>query len=401
MKKTLLICGQYPLPENVGTNIRAMNFIRYFSQYGPVDVAYSDIPSDVQSGSPIFRNEFYLQRRHFQGKYKHYFLRLIKRLPLPVDYFTRDSSKLLRSLIIGQNYDYILVRYVMNTEPVLALPLKYKLRTIIDFDDIVSNGLYELHVGNGKGTYKKILHGLNKKILTHYEKRCLKFGGALFCSEQDRMKMAMFNGSNNIFVVPNIYHNDSFNSYDFGNGFQNNNTLLFVGTLNYIPNYNGLKWFIENVFYDFKRKYSDAKLIVVGRFHTKNVENMFNSRDGIELHCNVADVKEYYRQCRAVVVPLLIGGGTRIKILEAALANRPILSTHIGAEGLDLVNDTDLLLFENALDFSNQYAKLLNRDMYNSLVNNAKKVVLTKYSLQRFNDAMGKVLNELNHTTSE
>lgn len=395
MKKTLLICGQYPLPENIGSNIRTMNFVRFFLKYGPVDIAYSYISPGSQSGNPIFSHEFSLKRRENPKVYKNYLLRFIKGLPLPIDDYCDTSQNLLFSNIQSNDYDYILVRYIINTCSLFNLPTKYKMRTLVDYDDILSGPLYETFVGIGKGLYKRFLHSINKKLLHNYEKNCLNFGASLFCSEMDKRKIVGGDNKNNTFVIPNIYHNESFKDYDFEDGFQKGNTLLFIGTLNYKPNIDGLKWFIESVFNDFKKRYSDAKLLVVGRSPLDEIKKLCKSRNGIELHGNVPDIKEYYQRCRAVVVPLLTGSGTRIKILEAALANRPILSTPLGAEGLNLHNNNHLLLFEKPDDFATQYKKLFNKETYELLVCSAKEHVLTHYSLKGFNETMEKVLNVL------
>jgi glycosyltransferase involved in cell wall biosynthesis len=114
----------------------------------------------------------------------------------------------------------------------------------------------------------------------------------------------------------------------------------------------------------------------------------------IELHTNVPDVKEYYKRCGVVIVPLIQGGGTRIKILEAALANRPVLSTPVGAEGLDLLDGREIMLFKNAQEFSHMYGQIVDTEKYHSLVNNARETVLKNYSPQKFNEAMKKVLGK-------
>jgi glycosyltransferase involved in cell wall biosynthesis len=396
MKKTLLICGHYPIPENIGANIRTMNFVRFFKEYGTIDIAYSYTLPGAQVGNPIFSNEYYLARESVKS-FKERLRRWvdIRNRPLPVSKYEDASEKKLLSLIESNDYDYIIVRYLMNTWSLFQLPAKYKRRAIIDYDDVVSGSLYESNIASANGSFRKFRLRLNQKCLKNYEKKCFTFGASLFCSEEDRAKLVGENGKENIFVVPNIYHNSSFNDYDFGDGFLNKNILLFVGTLHYKPNIDGLKWFIESIFPDFKSKFQDAKLLVVGRSPGPDVRNLCGNNADIELYADASDIKEYYKKCKAVIVPILAGGGTRIKILEAALANRPILSTPIGAEGLSFVNQKDLLLFENASGFSAQYIKLLDRDTYNALVRNAKQVVLTQYSTQRFNDAMGEVIDKL------
>ena len=401
MKKTLLICDAYPLPERLASDMRTMNFVRFFQNYGTVDVAYTNVVPGERAENPAFSNEYHLQKKVYPPTFHKRLLMFIKRVPYPIKEYHAVSKKQLLSLIQSNDYDYILVRYIWNAIGPLKLTAKYKMRTIIDFDDLLSGSLYEARFFySTKRLYKKFIRSLNRKLLINYEKRCLNFGASLFCSEIDSNKMKGESNTNNTFVVPNIYHNKSFENYNFGNGLQNGNTLLFVGGMTYAPNIDGLKWFIESFYDDFKRSFSDAKLLVVGRSPSDEIKKLCGSKDGIELYGDVPDVKKYYKQCTAVIVPLLAGGGTRIKILEAALANRPVLSTPIGAEGLDFTDETNILLFENANEFLTKYIKILNKDKYNELVHNANKYVSNKFSEKNFNDAMEKVLNELNQQTS-
>ena len=398
MKKTLLICRKYPLPENLGESMRTMAFVRFFQNYGTVDIAYTSRSTGEQVENPVFSNEFLLEDNGVSKSFKKRLINgFIKGVPVPVHDFHDASQRLLLARIKANDYNYILVRYISNTGILFRLETKYSARSIIDFDDILSGSLYDSRFGSVKGALKKNILALNRQFLMNYERKCLNFGASLFCSDKDRARLIRKHQKTNTFVVPNIYANQSFRDYNFDDGFKNANILLFVGTLNYGPNIHGLEWFIESVFPHFKKEYSDAKLLVVGLSPRDGLRKLCERRDGIELYSDVPDVKEYYKQCRAVVVPLLAGSGTRIKILEAALANTPVLSTRVGAQGLDLVEETDLLLFENARDFCLKYSKLLNRNKYNSLISNARNVVLSHYSVQRFNDVMEQVLREIGH----
>jgi glycosyltransferase involved in cell wall biosynthesis len=243
------------------------------------------------------------------------------------------------------------------------------------------------------GLLRKMRLRMNRPFLIKYENKCLGFGVSLFCSEKDRALFVNGAREGNATVIPNIYCNKSFDNYDFGDGSTNVHTLLFVGGLMYRPNVEGLTWFVETVFPGFKEKYPEAKLLLVGHSPASEIKKLSERTRGVELYTNVPDIREYYRRSRVLVVPLLSGGGTRIKILEAALAGRPVLSTPVGAEGLDMVSGKDLLFFENKDGFLSQYDRLLTEGVYNSLVHNARKIALTQYSPQRFDSDMEKVLS--------
>ena len=398
MKKTLLICREYPLPEDHGSSMRTMNFVRFFRNYGTIDIAYSFVPNNTPGGDSIFSKEYFLENKGPSKSFKRLLISgFLKGVPVPVYDIGNASQRYILTLIKDNDYDYIFVRYARNADVLFRGEKKYKIKTIVDFDDILSGSLYESRFGSVKGWHKKYVLGLNKKRLLNYERNCLNFGASLFCSEKDKAELVKENQRKDTFIVPNIYNNESFENFDFEDGFKKGNILLFVGALGWGPNKVGLRWFIETVFPDFKKKYSDAKLLVVGRSPASYVRELCENRDGIELYVDVPDVKVYYNQCRAIVVPLLAGSGTRIKILEAALANTPVLSTPKGAEGLDLVDQTDVLLFRNSREFCFKYNKLLDRDSYNSLICNAKDAVARRYSVQQFNDLMEQVLRVIDH----
>jgi glycosyltransferase involved in cell wall biosynthesis len=320
-------------------------------------------------------------------------------VPYPILNYDRDSLKRLFELIRENDYRYILARYSQSTSGLFSLPAKFRRRTIVDIDDLLSGSVYNSLYNDKKGAHRKILRALNKKLLARYEKRCLKFGAALFCSEPDRVKLDPMKRGNT-FVVPNIYGNTLFESYDFGDGYINPNTLLFVGTLHYPPNVEGLRWFIQTIFKRFKAEVPDARMVVVGHAPANEVKTVCAGEEGVELHADVADVREYYMKCRAAVVPLLAGGGTRIKILEAALGNRPILSTPLGAEGLEMKDGSDLLFFETPEDFCKKYQQLSDKKTYEAIVDRARLTVQEKYSREKFEKLMRLVLWHLEESSS-
>ncbi len=394
MKKTLLICDMYPFPEKYGGAMRTMNFVRFLREYGTVDIAFTSTPAEGVSKNSFFLNEFPLKKKEAVGLKQHY-LNFLKGLPYPIHDYRDDSRELLESLLLSENYDYILVRHIANSFSLLRLKGSFRSKVIIDFDDVLTGSVYDTLFYPTKSLFRRLLRSLNKKLLQNYEKRCLGFGISLFCSEGDRKRIVPVAYRKDAFVVPNIYGNASFEDYDFGKGFENENTLLFVGALFYTPNVDGLKWFVASVYGEFRKKYPDAKLLIVGRRPSQELRELCEGADGIELHADVPDIREYYRRCGTVVVPLLAGGGTRIKILEAALAGRPILSTPVGAKGLNLADGTDLLLFENGDEFMEKFSNLRDRNRYNSLIAGARRVVLDSYSKQSFADAMKRVLNHI------
>jgi len=394
-RKTLLVCSTYPFPETTGGRMRTANFIRFFNEIGVVDLAYWQEVEGERLASRFVRDVYFLEKKDYPVHFGGRAAAILGGRPYPVHTFSPGSIDNLFTIVASNDYDFIVIRYVKNAYPFFKLPPRYRKRILVDFDDVITNSLYETLFAKPDSTFKSLLHALNKRALLGFQKKCLGLGLPVFSSDFDKRRTAGENARAS--VVPNVYRNDSFAHYEFGVGFDNPNTLLFVGALAYEPNISGLSWFVENVYPAFKDEVPDARLLVVGFLGNASdarLKRCCRSAPDIELHTDVPDIKVYYRACRMVVVPLLQGGGTRIKILEAAMARRPVLSTPVGAEGLDLEDGRDLFLFSDAREFVNGYCKVAQRETYLSLIDSARKKVREKYSIANFNKTLGQAVSK-------
>ena len=393
MSATLIICPHYPLPESTGANLRTMHFARYFHRLGPVDIAHILPRGDAKETGDLFREVLSLP--YLSLRFRHRFLLgLFSGRPPAVYRYQAGSRRKIVARITSGDYDRILVRYISSTGLLWGLPATMRRRIILDFDDILSGSLSDHSPGADPGLRQQLMRSLVRRWIRRYENKCLQFGATLVCSEGDRVKLD--DGRHQSpFVVPNVYHGGVNLSSFAGNGFGRPHNLLFVGTLDYPPNIQGLQWFLDSVFPRFRRAYPNGMLTVVGRSPSAQVRALCERTEGALLEADVPDLRLFYREARAVVVPLLAGGGTRIKILEAAAAGRPVLSTPTGAEGLAVCDGRDILIFRDADEFLAKYTCLANRMAYDSLVDAAGQVVTEKYSAQAFEDALNPVLTHM------
>ena len=408
--KTLIFSSLYPLPENIGTRMRTMNFVRFFKNMGEVDLVYFRTGHENYSGQGTFRKEFRIEAQGMsveKGNFPHYrdfkdrIRRLADRRPWIVSDWPKKAIEELNAVLTGDHYDFVLCRHIQASHPFLGFRGSLRKRVIIDFDDVFSTSLFESYVKRAPGIYAGLKWHLQRRMLLEYQKRCLTLGAALFCSDEDRKEVTGQSGSANVHLVPNTYPTGARIRKLDGSGYLNRRVLLFVGALDYEPNTTGLKWFLDGIFRKIKERYHDVRLLVVGRRPPEDLVRTCKQHHGVELHPDVPDVSPYYEKCGAVVVPLLSGGGTRIKILEAAMAGRPVLSTPLGAQGLGCIDGVHLMCFTDEGSFLERFNRLDEEETYRGCVERLHALVEERYSPAAFNRTMGDVVGRLLRETKE
>jgi glycosyltransferase involved in cell wall biosynthesis len=126
--------------------------------------------------------------------------------------------------------------------------------------------------------------------------------------------------------------------------------LVFVGSMDWMPNEEGIRWFASDVFGALQKRIVEARLVVVGRSPSPAMRALAARNPAIEVTGTVDDVRPYLQRAGVCVVPLRIGGGTRLKIYEAMAMGVPVVATTIGAEGLPLRHGEHLLIADTADD---------------------------------------------------
>ena len=136
-------------------------------------------------------------------------------------------------------------------------------------------------------------------------------------------------------------------------------TVLFCGAMDYAPNVDALRWFFAEMHASLRQRVPNLRVLIVGKSPVAEVQ-AYASRPGVTVTGGVPDVRPFYRQAWLQIVPLRIGGGTRLKIPESMAMGTPVVSTTIGAQGLDLRHGHDLLLADTPETFVDQTARALS-----------------------------------------
>ena len=157
--------------------------------------------------------------------------------------------------------------------------------------------------------------------------------------------------------------------------------LLFLGSLDWMPNIDGIEWFVRNVYSRVKQKYAHVTLDIVGRRPTAAVHALAKVDESINVHGSVPDVRPYVAKVDLFIIPLRIGSGTRLKVFEALAMRRPMVSTTVGVEGLRVEHGRHLLLADSPEEFARAIITLLeDPDQKHALATNGYELVTENFS---------------------
>jgi glycosyltransferase involved in cell wall biosynthesis len=157
--------------------------------------------------------------------------------------------------------------------------------------------------------------------------------------------------------------------------------LVFVGSMDWMPNIDGVKWFVEEMLPLIRARRPDCSLAIVGRKPDPRIEALAAADPRIRVTGTVPDVRPFMWGSGISIVPLRIGGGTRLKIYEAMAAKVPVISTTIGAEGLDYLHGENILIADEPRDFAERCVELLSEQArQRRIAQNAWDLVNARYS---------------------
>jgi glycosyltransferase involved in cell wall biosynthesis len=294
-------------------------------------------------------------------------------------FIDKNFEKKLEEILTKNNYDIVQLESIFSA---VYLPLikKYSNKIVLSAHNIEYQ-IWERVCNHEKNIFKKWYLNIQTKRLKKFEESIFKNVDAITAvTEQDKQFILSLFPDKPIVVTPNGLDMQNFEIISFEQ--QKLNTIFYLGSLDWIPNQQGVVWFLKNVWQKVLERKNDVQLIVAGKkipqwlkdFQVKNVR----------FYSDVPDTKELYHQYAITIVPLFAGSGIRVRIIEGMAYGKCIVSTRVGAEGIPCEHNKNIIIADTPEDFAQEILDLLNNpNKVKSIQQEARKFAEENFSKEK------------------
>jgi polysaccharide biosynthesis protein PslH len=295
-------------------------------------------------------------------------------LELKFHYSERFAAQ-IRQLTDAVRFDVVHIEHSHMAPYIEALGTRHPSKHLLAFHNTTYDQYAQIsRLGIGRAL--QIRAWINSVMMRRWEpKYAERFDRCTTVSEQDRHMLMSANPHLRIDVIPNGVDTTLHQHLVAA---ETAKSLLFVGTMSYAPCTDAALYLCHSILPEVRQHLSDTQAWLVGAEPPPMIAKL--NGNGIHVTGRVDDVIPYYEKCAVCVVPLRAGGGTRLKILEAMALGRPVVSTSIGCEGLDVVDGEHLLIADSVELFVERTVRLLTDKMlYERIATNARRLVIGWY----------------------
>jgi sugar transferase (PEP-CTERM/EpsH1 system associated) len=378
----LFLHKQILFPHDTGGKIRVLNLLKHLA--GRHEITYL---CNLRPGEEVHRNEMHAlglrletvpAREPVRGSWGYYrdaATNLFSPFPFTISKnFDPALRKRALELVATERYDLLICDTVVMARHVMELEGPARVLFQHNVEAQVLRRQAQMRAKWLRSRYM----ALQERRMRRFEAECGNhFDAVIAVSEQDRQTFASEYGWRHVQAIDTGVDVDYFRPRDNG---EPGDRVVFVGSMDYLPNQDGVEFFVEQVWPTIYRAKPRATFQIVGRNPAPKVLRL-QRVPGVEVAGTVPDVRPYLAGAAVVVVPLLAGGGTRIKIFEALAMGKAVVSTTIGAEGLPVTAGEHLVLADSPADLARAVTNLLNSpEQRTRLGRTAHRLVNESYS---------------------
>jgi len=406
--KILLTLPAPLFPADTGGKIRSLNiFSRLarraeihavsFAERGRNTAQIAEMKEIFASYTPVFRREarkysasFYSKLLANQFSAWPYFL---AKCNMP------DFRRAVGELVGCKEFDLVFCDFLHTAAPLRQLTARPKVVFEHNVEFFLRKRKWELE----EHPLRRLVYGAEWKKAWRIESDvCRSFDHVITVSEDDRETLEKEFGITHSSTIPTGVDTDFFSPSPERS---RPGRVVFVGSMDWDPNEDGAVWFLREIYPQIRKAIPEASFAIVGRAPSSRLRAIAESRAGVEITGQVPDVRPHLAKAEVVVVPLRVGGGTRIKIPEAMAMAKAVVSTPIGAEGLPFHDGRQLRIAEEPEQFARAVIELMNNaPLRNSIANVARDEVVRQYGWEpvvaRVEDILERVMRQGKHASA-
>jgi glycosyltransferase involved in cell wall biosynthesis len=357
--KLLWVYSDFLHPTNRGGQIRTLETLKCLHKRHEVHYAglwNSKFPEGPARAKEYASYVYPVQRTVAEKTSPAFFFQLAKGLvtDMPVAVFRHRNDEMRATvdrLLREHSFDHVVCDFLSSA------PHFSDLSRAALFQHNVEAMIWKRHLEHGGSPLRRLYFRRQARLMLEYEKHvCRSVKNIIAVSEADSVKMRELYGVSHVSAVPTGVDVGFFKPTVEA---QQPTDLVFMGSMDWMPNIDGVVWFVRDVLPLIKKKLPGCSLAVVGRTPGREVTELAERESGIRITGTVADVRPWLWESKVSIVPLRIGGGTRLKIYEAMAARTPVVSTTIGAEGLEVSPGENILIADEPEAFANACVRLI------------------------------------------
>lgn len=352
--RLLQLCKKFPYPLKDGESIAVMNLSRSLHDLG-CEVSllamnttkhFCDV-SSVNGSFKHFKQAFYTELDNTLN-IKDAFLNLFSRESYHISRFKCPEFEAQLIKMLKENTFDIVQLETLYMAPYIPIIRRYSKAIIAMRAHNVEHEIWSRVAQNTTPFYKKLyLKYLTNKLRKYEIKQLNKYDLVIAISQKDLDTFKRLGYKNRGIVTP--IGLDSASYKPDNRSYKKDISLSFIGSLDWMPNLEGLKWFLDNVWGTLLEKYPNLKLHVAGR---NTPATLINAKyKNVKVYGEVDDAKKFINRHTVMVVPLLSGSGMRAKILEGMALGKVVLTTQLGLEGINAHHKEHVLVANTATEF--------------------------------------------------
>lgn len=393
--KILFISYDFPYPPAGGSISRDYNLIKQLSKSNEMYWINRTIRGKVKEEYKYEMKKYFKEMKIFEMDFGHNALAflesMIKKEPYILKRFSSEEMKsAVKEITDRIPFDLILCDHIYLAQ---LIPDEVTGRIPVIPNNEDCGFTYYKRMSEKSGWLRRFYAGMEWKSMLKYEVGILKkYNVYITTSEKEKQLLTEHYKKANVFVLDNGVDTD----YFFPNGSDKNSSpsLVFTAWFGYHPNADAAVYFVNKIFPLIKREVPDVKFYIVGKEPPEKVTNLENT-EGVIVTGYVDDVRKYISSADVTVIPLRMGGGTRIKILESMAMKVPVVSTVIGAEGLNVEDSKNIMIADNEMEFAGKVIELIkDKEKAGIIAENGKKLIDEKYDWKILGRKMNEFLTE-------